>query len=200
MTNSVQLLFGHDRKNRIPNPILGFRSAYRMYGVIVEPSYGLVVMGALFQPPDAILSGRGFARPGDRHHHGHIVVSNCPRSKNDHGIPERIASCFGLRIPGQIHKHQAGYQEKQSDRAIRPGKQKAVIGRSVRANRKPQSGNKRAETAFFMSSNFEYHKLYMPSACPENDTTEGLAFLSDDSKIEISQEPRKKKKKTRRLL
>jgi len=51
-----------------------------------------------------------------------------------------------------------------------------------------------------MSFNFAYHKLYMLSACPENGTTEGLAFLSDDSKIEISQEPRKKKKKTRRLL
>ncbi|HJC52104.1 MAG TPA: hypothetical protein H9933_01960 [Candidatus Alistipes merdavium] len=46
-----------------------------------------------------------------------------------------------------------------------------------------------------MSSNFEYHKLYMPSACPENDTTEGLAFLSDDSKIQISQGPRQKKRK-----
>jgi hypothetical protein len=43
----------------------------------------------------------------------------------------------------------------------------------------------------------------MLSACPENDTTEGLAFLSDDSKIQISQGPRqkkRKKKKTRQLL
>ena len=135
MTNPVQLLLGHDRKNRIPNPILGFRSAYRMYGVIIESCYGLFVIGALFQLSDAILPGRGFARPGDRHHHGHIVVSNCPRSKNDHGIPERIASCFGLRIPGQIHKHQAGYQEIQSDRAIRPGKQKAAEREQARRNR-----------------------------------------------------------------
>lgn len=73
-----------------------------------------------------------------------------------------------------------------------------LIGRSVRANRKPQSGNKRAGTAFFMSSNFEYHKLYMLSACPENNTTEGLAFLSDDSKIQISQGPRQKKRKKKK--
>ena len=73
-----------------------------------------------------------------------------------------------------------------------------LIGRSVRANRKPQSGNKRAETAFFMSSNFDYHKLYMLSACPENDTTEGLAFLSEDSKIQISQGPRQKKRKKKK--
>ena len=72
-----------------------------------------------------------------------------------------------------------------------------LIGRSVRANRKPQNGNKRAGTAFFMSSNFDYYKLYMLSACPENDTTEGLAFLSDDSKIQISQGPRQKRRKKR---
>lgn len=73
-----------------------------------------------------------------------------------------------------------------------------LIGRSVRANRKPQSGNKRAGTAFFMSFNFAYHKLYMLSACPENNTTEGLAFLSDDSKIQISQGPRQKKRKKKK--
>lgn len=49
-----------------------------------------------------------------------------------------------------------------------------------------------------MSSNFDYHKLYMLSACPENDTTEGLAFLSDDSKIQISQGPRQKKRKKKK--
>lgn len=156
-----------------------------MNSVTVESCYGLFVIGALFQLSDAILPGRGFAARVTVTTMGILLSATVPGRKTTTASPSVSRLASGCEYPGRYTSIRQVIRRNN------------LIGRSVRANRKPQSGNKRAGTAFFMSFNFAYHKLYMLSACPENDATEGLAFLSDDSKIQISQGLRQKRRKKR---
>ena len=131
-----------------------------MNGVTVEPCYGLFVIGTPSQLSDAILPGRGFAARVTVTTMGILLSATVLGRKTTTASPNVSRLASGCEYPGRYTSI------RQTIRRYN------LIGRSVRANRKPQSGNKRAETAFFMSFNFAYHKLYMLSACPENNTTE----------------------------